>query len=122
MAFSDPQSIKIDGVTISLPRTSTDRSSSTYTSSDGNVDLTASSTTTGGGRHRRVIRVDHSKISSDPYIPANNARVSSSVYLVIDEPDVGYTNEELKKIVAGFIEAITASSSKLIDQLLGGES
>ena len=120
MAFADPQSIKISGVTTSLPRVSTGRNESGYSSADGLIDLSASASY--GKRTRRVIRVDHSKVTSDPFIPANNTQVSMSNYLVFDLPVAGYTNAEAKAIYDGFIERLQAEESKLITKLLGGES
>jgi hypothetical protein len=120
MAFSDPQSIKINAVTTALPRVSTGKNESQYTSADGLIDLSATSSY--GKRTRRVIRVDHEKVTPDPFIPATNTKVSMSNYLVFDLPVAGYTNAEAKQVYDGFIEALQASSSKLITQLLGGES
>jgi hypothetical protein len=120
MAFADPQSIKISGTTTSLPRVSVGKFESQYESADGRIDLKAASQY--GKRTRRTIRVDTSKLTADPFIPANNTEVSSSVYLVFDIPVAGYTAAEMKAVYDGFIEAIQASSSKLITQLLGGES
>jgi hypothetical protein len=120
MAFADPQSIKISGVTTSLPRTDTGTGYSWYTSSDGLIVMKASSQY--GKRTRRTIRVDTSKITPDPFIPANNTKVSMSCYLVFDLPVVGYTNAEAKAVYDGFVEKTEASEDKLITQLLGGES
>lgn len=120
MAFADPQSIKINGVTTSLPRVSTGKNESTYESNDGLISLEASSQY--GSRTRRVIRANISKITADPYIPAQNVKVSTSCYLVFDIPPAGYTVEEEKKLYEGFVEALAASSAKLITSLLGGES
>jgi hypothetical protein len=120
MALSDPQSITISGSAISLPRVSTGVGTSTYLSSDGLVDLTLSHAY--GRRTRRVIRVDHSKITADPFIPAQNTKVSMSNYMVFDLPVAGYTNAEAKAVYAGFKALFTASSDAVIDKLLGGES
>lgn len=120
MAFADPQSIKISGVTTSLPRVSTGKFESLYQSADGLISLSAS--TSNGKRTRAVIRVDHSKITADPFIPATNVKVGSSIYLVIDSPLAGYTDAELKALYDGFIEALQANSSLLVTKLLGGES
>jgi len=120
MALSDPQSVTISGSAISLPRVSTGENKSIYTSSDGAVDLTLSSTY--GNRVRRVARLDHSKFTADPFIPADNREVSMSCYLVFDSPTVGYTNAELKANYVGFNTLYTASTHALIDKLLGGES
>lgn len=120
MAFADPSSVKISGVTTSLPRVSTGKNESTYESSDGLIKLSASSQY--GKRKRRVIRIDTSKITTDPFVPAQNTEVSMSNYLVFDIPPAGYTNADAKAVYDGFIEALQANSSKLITQLLGGES
>lgn len=120
MALADPQSIKIGGVTTSLPRTSTGDYESSYESADGLIKLGLS--TSKSKRKRQVVRVDVSKITADPFIPAQNVEVSMSTYLVFDRPLVGYTNEEAKKVYDGFIEALQASSSVVITKLLGGES
>jgi len=120
MAFSDPQSITISGSAISLPRVSSGDNKSKYSSTDGLVDLTASSSY--GNRTRRVLRVDHSKITADPFIPAQNREVSMSCYMVFDVPTVGYSNTEVKAVYTGFNSLYTASTSALIDKLLGGES
>lgn len=120
MAFSDPQSITINAVTTPLPRVSSGVHESKYSSADGLVDLSASHSY--GRRTRRVLRVDHSKITADPFIPAQNSEVSMSLYMVFDLPVVGYSNTEAKHVYTGFKTLYTASSDALIDKVLGGES
>jgi hypothetical protein len=68
------------------------------------------------------LRLDHSKITADPFIPANNTKVSMSNYIVFDVPPVGYSNAEALAVYAGFKTAFTATSDLLITKLLGGES
>ncbi len=120
MAYSDPLSITISGITTSLPRVSTGDGNSKYQSGDGLIDVIASSSY--GNRTRRVFRVDHSKITADPFIPAQNRKVSCSVYTVFDVPNVGYTASEVAAIWAGKNTLETANTSLLITKLLGGES
>jgi hypothetical protein len=120
MAFSDPQSITINAVPYSLPRVSSGVNESKYSSADGLVDLSASHSY--GRRNRRVLRVDHSKITADPFIPAQNREESMSCYMVFDLPTVGYSNTEAKQVYTGFKTLFTASSDALIDKILGGES
>jgi len=120
VAFTDPQSITISGTAISLPRVSSGENNSQYLSSDGLVKLTASSVY--GRRTRRVLRVDHNKISADPYLPSQNVKKSMSNYIVFDLPDVGYSNTEAIAIYQGFKALYTASTDALISKLLGGES
>lgn len=120
MALADPQSIKINGTTSSLPRVSTGDFQSIYESADGTIKMSLS--TVAKSRKRQVVRVDVSKITEDPFIPAQNVEVSMSTYLVFDRPLVGYSNEEAKKVYDGFIEALQASSSVIVTKLLGAES
>jgi hypothetical protein len=120
MAFSDPQSITISGSTISLPRVSTGTGQSEYMSSDGLVKLSASNAY--GRRTRRVLRLDHSKVSADPFLPSQNVKVSMSNYIVFDTPVAGYTNAEALAVYNGFKTLFTASTDAAIVKLLGGES
>jgi len=120
MSFADPQSVTINAVAISMPRTSSGVNSGVFTSADGNTRQSVSNAY--GKRTRRTIRLDSSKVSADPLLPAQNVRLSNSVYLVIDAPVAGYTNTELKQCVDGFLAALTASSGAKITQLLGGEN
>lgn len=120
MALADPQSVKISGTTTSLPRVSTGTFESTYESADGLIVLKLS--TVSGKRKRQVVRLDVSKITADPFIPAQNVEVSMSTYLVFDRPPAGYSNAEAKAVYDGFIEALQASSSVIITKLLGSES
>jgi hypothetical protein len=120
MALSDPQSITISGTPISLPRVSSGDGESEYLSSDGLVRLTLANAY--GNRTRRVVRVDHSKITADPFIPSQNTKVSMSNYMVFDIPPAGYSNADVTAVYAGFKALFTASSDAVITKLLGGES
>jgi len=120
MALTDPQSIKVSGTTTSLPRVSTGKYESEYLSADGLTKLTLS--TSKGKRNRQTCRVDVSKITSDPFIPAQNTEVSMSFYIVFDRPLVGYTNTEALAVAVGLIEAMTASTDNMLVHLLAGES
>lgn len=120
MAYTDPQTVTISGNVISLPRTNVQNNKSEYTSSDGLVKLSASHAY--GRRTRRVLRIDHSKITADPFIPAQNAKVSMSNYIVFDVPVVGYTVAEALAVYNGFKGQFTASTDALISKLLAGES
>lgn len=120
MALSDPQSVTINAVAISLPRTSTDTNASSYQSNDGLVKETVSHQY--GKRNRHLARIDHSKIAADPFSSTLNAKYSMAAYIVIDVPPVGYTAAEAKQVVDGFIAQLNASSGALITKILGGEN
>jgi hypothetical protein len=93
---------------------------SEYTSSDGLVTLSA--THTFGRRTRHVLRLDHAKLTADPFIPAQNTKVSMSNYIVFDVPPAGYTNTDALAVYTGFKTLFTGSTDALIVKLLGGES
>lgn len=120
MSFADPQSVTISGVTTPLPRVSVGDDMSEYQSSDGLIVLSASHTY--GKRVRRVLRIDTSKISADPYKPAENVKVSMSNYIVFDIPPAGYTATEAQAVYTGFKTLFTAGTDAIIVKLLGGES
>lgn len=120
MALSDPQSVTINAVAISLPRTSSGINSGAFQSNDGLVKESVSHQY--GKRNRHLVRIDHSKISPDPFISAQNNRYSMSCYMVFDVPVLGYTVTEQKQVVDGFIAQLNASSGALITKVLGGEN
>jgi hypothetical protein len=120
MSFADPQSVTISGTAISLPRTSVEGDDVTYQSADGLVQVLASHDY--GKRNRHLLRINHSKITADPFIPAENTKVSMSCYMVFDLPPVGYTAADALAVYTGFKGQFTASTDLLISKLLAGES
>jgi hypothetical protein len=120
MSLADPQSVTISAVTTSLPRTSVDDDRSEYTSADGLLQLVASHDY--GKRTRRMVRLDSSKLTSDPFKPSENVKVGMSVYTVFDLPPAGFTNAEALAVWVGYNAALMASSNALVSKLLGGES
>jgi hypothetical protein len=122
MALADPQSVKISGSTISLPRVATGDFASTYESADGLTKVSLSTVKTKSSRKRQTVRIDVTKVTPDPYIPTQNTEVSMSTQVVFDRPPAGYSNADAKAVWDGFIEALQASSSKIVTQLLGSES
>jgi hypothetical protein len=121
MSLADPQSITIAPASaLSLPRVSVGDDESEYASGDGLTSLRAAHQY--GKRTRRVIRVDTSKITADPFKPSENVRVSSGVQLVFDIPPAGYTAAEMLAVFVGFNTLLTATSNAVVVKLLGGES
>lgn len=120
MSFADPQTITISAVTTPLPRVSVEGDEAIYQSADGLIQLLSSHDS--GKRLRHVIRVNHSKVTADPFIPAQNVKVSMSNYMVFDVPIVGYTAAEQLAVYTGFKTQFSASSDALIVKLLAGES
>lgn len=120
MSFADPQSVTINAVAVSLPRTGSRDNAGSFSSSDANTKLLVSHAY--GKRIRRVARIDSRKVAADPLFPAQNTPYSMSFYVVADVPTTGYSVTEQKQIIDGFLAWLTASSGAKITQLLGGEN
>lgn len=120
MSFADPQTVTINAVANSLPRTSSGTNSGVFTKDDGTIHLTVSHAY--GKRTRSTIRLDHQKVAPDPFVSNVNVSRSTSVYIVVDRPVDGYTNAEVKQVVDGLTAYLTASSGARVTQLLGGEN
>lgn len=119
--LSDPQSVTIAATPNSLPRVSTDGSSSLYQKDDGTVRLKVSQSP-GKSRTRRSVRLDYSKIAADPLLAGVNRQASMSAFVNIDVPNVGLTLTEQKDVVKALLAALTASSDAALIKILGGEN
>jgi len=122
MAFADPQTITVSGTTTPLPKTFSSGSESAYISADGLIKLSANHSVVKQGRTRRLLRIDYSKLTADPFKPTENVKVGTAIYVVFDLPPAGFTNTEALAIYTGFKTQFTATSDTLITKLLGGES
>jgi hypothetical protein len=120
MAFADPQTVTINAVDHSLPRTSSGASSGVFTQNDNSTKLEVSSAY--GKRTRRTVRLTVTKTAPDPLISSQNIVYSMTAYLVVDTPVTGFTITEQKQIVDGLTAWTTATSGAQILKLLGGEN
>lgn len=118
MSFADPQSITIDSAPISLPRISTSSSASVYKSADEAYRLDISHQETKAKRTRRMARITSRVVAADP-LTALNEYKEGSVYLVVDEPEYGFTDADLAKIVGALSAWLAASTNTA--KLLGSE-
>lgn len=114
--LADPQSVTINAVATSLPRTSQGASVNVYTSSDGNTSMTTKQNLT-ASRFRREIRLSQKKIAADP-ISAINTEKGVSVYLVVDEPRAGFTDVEIGYLIEALKTWLTSTN---YNKVLGGE-
>jgi len=118
--FSDPQSVTINAIANSLPRTGSGDNTGTFTKDDGNVVLSISHSL--GKRTRRLIKLSHRKVAADPLNAAQNLNYGMSISIVVDVPQFGYTPAEAKQVWDGFIANLAASSAANTVKFLGGES
>jgi hypothetical protein len=117
--FSDPQSVTINAVANSLPRISAGANAGVFRKDDATVKLTISHAE--AKRYRRMVRLDHNKLASDPYVTGDNVPVSMAAYMVIDVPLLGYTVAEQKQVVDGLTLFVTTGSGAAVTKILGGE-
>lgn len=116
--FSDPQSVTINSVATSLPRVLIGAGNATYRSADEAVSLRISHQDS-KNRRRRMVRLDWIIVAADP-LTAENTSQTAGVYLVVDEPVVGFTDAQLGYIVDALLD--WAGTAGNISKLLGGES
>lgn len=117
MAFSDPQSITVNSVAQTLPRVSAGPLASTYQKSDNAFRLTISRLV--GKRRRYMVRIDARKVAPDPLASANNLEFTCAAYMVIDAPQLGYSNTELADIALALSGWATAAN---LQKVVGNEN
>jgi hypothetical protein len=120
--YTDPQTITINAVAQTLPRTSTGPASGVFTKDDGNVSLTISHQKTGKGRKRSTVRVDYRELTADPITVGHSVMYDMATYVVVDRGDGEFTNAKVKQVVDALTAYLTASSGANVTKLLGGES
>lgn len=117
MSFADPQSITINAVPYSLPRVQIGSSECTYKNADGTVSLRISHQEN-KGRVRRLVRVDQTIIANDPLTSEPDYQ-TAGVYIVVDEPKVGFTDVQLDNLVDALIAWFSTAN---IAKILGSET
>lgn len=120
MAFADPQSVTVNAVAKSLPRTGSAESSGSFKTADGEFALDVKHAY--ARRNRREIRLTQTKTAPDALVPSQNVVLSMSVYMVVDIPKNGFSVTEQKYVVDALSAYLSASSGAKVTQLLGGES
>lgn len=114
--LADPQSVTINAVATSLPRTSNGPTQNVYTAADGVTAMTTKQNVT-ATRFRREVRLSQHKVTADP-ISGLNKDLGVSVYFVIDEPKSGYTDVEIGYLIDALKTWLTSAN---YNKVLGGE-
>lgn len=120
MALADPQSLTIDGDTISLPRVGFGDGSGRFFYEAAGISMKVSHST--GKRNRSVVRIDSTQTVDDPLLDTVNRPVSMSVQLVVDSPAFGFDAVARKEAVLALCGWLTASSNANTTKFIGGES
>jgi hypothetical protein len=97
MAFSDPQTLTINSIAKVCARVQTNGTKTVYSTADEEVKFTVSHQES-KGRTRRMVRVDQRVIAADP-LTAKNEYKSTGIYLVIDEPEYGFSDAAIDYVV-----------------------
>lgn len=116
MAFSDPQTITINTVGKTCNRIKSDGYKSEYATTDEAVKLTLSHQES-KKRTRRMARVDQRVVAADPLTSVNEYK-DLGVYLVIDEPEYGFSDTEIDYLVQALTAWLTTAN---VTKLLGNE-
>lgn len=108
MAFTDPQTITIDTVAQTLNRVKSDGYQSIYSKDDESVKLTISHQES-KGRTRRMARVDKRVVAADP-LTSENEYKSLGVYVVLDEPEYGFSDNDIDDVVQALVAWLTSAN------------
>jgi hypothetical protein len=115
--FSDPLSVTVATVTKSLPKVGSSLNQSVFRTADRAYQFAI--TQTSGRRNQARVRLDNSKVITDPLASDRNVPVSMSVYTVVDTPLTGYTAAEVKDQLIAHADWLKAAGNA--DKLVGGE-
>jgi hypothetical protein len=114
--LADPQSVTINAVATSLPKTQNGSTQNVFTSADGVTSMTTKQNIT-ASRFRREVRLSQHKVVADA-ISGLNKDLGLSVYLVIDEPKAGFSDTEIGYLVEALKGWLTSTN---YNKVLGGE-
>jgi predicted Zn-dependent peptidase len=91
-----------------MPRIKSDGYRSEYQSSTEEFKMTISHQES-KTRTRRMVRVDQRVVAADPLTSVNEYK-SLGVYLVIDEPEYGFSDDEIYDVVEGLVAWLTEAN------------
>lgn len=116
MALADPQTITINTVPETCNRIKSEGLRSTYQTPDGDVTFVVSHQNS-AKRTRRMMRVDQRKVAADP-LTSENEYKSAGVYLVVDQPEYGFSDAELDYLVQALVDWMTTAN---VTKVLGNQ-
>jgi hypothetical protein len=120
MALSDPQSVTINSVAVSLPRVNTGSDVGKFTNYDAKTSLEVRPVY--GKRTRRNSRINHAKIVTDPLVSTTNQLVSASIIFTLDVPQSGYSAAEQLDLAKAHLTWLSANSYANLIKVIAGEN
>lgn len=116
MALADPQTLTVNTVEQTLNRVKSEGTRSVYKTPDEEFSFTVSHQES-KSRTRRMCRVDQRIVAADP-LTATNEYKDLGVYLVIDEPEYGFTDTEIDYVVQALTAWLTSAN---VAKVLGNQ-
>lgn len=108
MALADPQTITVNTVAQTLNRIKSDGLRSEYATADEVYKFVVSHQES-GKRTRRMVRIDQRVVAADPLSSINEYK-TLGVYVVIDEPEYGFTDDAIYDVIAGLLAWLTEAN------------
>lgn len=108
MAFADPQTITVNAVPKTLNRIKSDGFRSEYATDDESFKMTISHQES-KNRTRRMVRVDQRVVAADPLTAVNEWK-NLGVYVVIDEPEYGFTDTDIDYVAQALKAWLTTAN------------
>lgn len=118
MALPDPLSLTLDGVK-TPPKIIDDGLKSIYVSPDGKLSLTVSHQLSSGKR-RTVVRLDETRVASDPLTAVQKSMVGST-YIVFDTPLWGFDVTSKVAQMTALNKVLSDTTNALAIRILSGE-
>ena len=109
MALADPQTITINSVDKTLNRVLTQGMKSEYSTDDEAFKFIVSHQES-KNRTRRLVRINQRVVAADPLTSVNEYK-DLGVYLVIDEPEYGFTDTEIGYVVSALSAWLAVSGN-----------
>jgi hypothetical protein len=116
MALADPQTVTIDATPQTLNRVLSVGTRSEYVTTDESHTFVVSHQAS-KNRTRRMVRIDKRVVAADPLTAVSEYK-TLGVYLVIDEPEYGFDDEEIDDVVQGLIAWLTTAN---VTKVLGNQ-
>jgi hypothetical protein len=107
VALADPQTMTINAVAVTLPRTGLTLNEGSFRSGDQTVTLEVQHNA--GKRNRHLIKATTATIVADPLVPSINTPVSYFAHIVIDGPKQGVTAVQLQKLTEALVAWSTSA-------------
>lgn len=116
MALTDPQTITVNTVEQTLNRIKSDGYRSEYADAAEVFKMTVGHNES-RDRTRRMVRIDQRVVAADPLTSVNEYK-SLGIYIVIDEPEYGFSDTEIDYVVQALTAWLTTAN---VTKVLGNQ-